>query len=62
MTAALQRGAERAQRRVELENAVCKIERIYDYEVTPEHYPWVSVLSHVFISECNGGKMIYNCL
>ena len=43
---ALKRAAERAQRRVLLENARVMMERGLGYEIAEEQAPWISILSH----------------
>ena len=49
--AALQKAAARSKRRVELEVAKLMIERHFGYELAPEQFPWVSVLSMPYMSQ-----------
>ena len=44
---AMQRAADRARRRVDLENAKIILERTLGYEIDAAQWPWLSVLSHV---------------
>lgn len=44
---ALERAAERARRRIDLELAKALVEKHLVYEITAETTPWVSVLFHV---------------
>lgn len=42
---ALQKAAERARRRVDLEIALERTRRALGYDILPEQFPWVEVLS-----------------